>query len=219
MMSLQQLEELVAASREPGRLPHVSERLPTVFATARQLLQTIEETGTEDPAQADLQQRLLLCLRVARNAAALGGPPACAALLAHGLLDLVRATLGLVSSAAIALNWQLPAAVAQALANACTACVSAAAAVWAALFPLHLSMLAHVNAGKRAVHEGLLLSKGLGGCRSTVDTMQAAHAPDRRFLILPLQARRRRRRAWRCWRVAAACKAQRLRWQAPRAPR
>lgn len=148
MMDQAQLEELVAASREPGQLALVSERLPAVFSAARQLLQDIEHTVPEDPAQEDLQQRLLLCLRVARNAAALGGPPACAALLGHGLLDLVHTTLGLVSSGSIALNWQLPAALAQALANACTACGTAAAAVWDALFPLHLSMLAHVNAGK-----------------------------------------------------------------------
>lgn len=148
-MDDQELEALVAASRagEP-----VLARLPSLLAATRALLADIAAAGRGEDAQAaqaDRQHRLLLALRAARNAAATGGPPAVAALLREGLLDAVRSTLDLLSDATIALNWQLPAAVAQALANLCSACSDGAAAAWAGLFPLHLTMLAHVNAGER----------------------------------------------------------------------
>lgn len=149
-MNEQELEALVAAARH-GQA--VLARLPQLLATVRALLVEIESAGRGEeaqPAQTARQHRLLLAFRAARNAAATGGPPAVAALLHEGLLDAVIATLALVSDATIALDWQLPAAVAQALANLCTASGEGAAATWAALFPLQLTMLAHVNAGEAA---------------------------------------------------------------------
>lgn len=146
-MDQQELEALVAAARQGEP---VLARLPQLLATVRALLAEIEEVGRGEAAQAAQaarQHRLLLAFRAARNAAATGGPPAVAALLHEGLLDAVRTTLALVSDATIALDWQLPAAVAQALANLCTACSDGAAAAWGALFPLQLTILAHVNAG------------------------------------------------------------------------
>lgn len=146
------LEELVAASREPSRTAWVLQNLPHLAALLRQTLQDVEDNKCrEDNAQEAPQTTLLQGFRVLRNAAAVGGPPACAAALQHGLLHLVCSTLDLIGTAAIPLNWQLPTAVAQAMANLCTACTASAAAAWAALFPLHLAMLAHVNTGARGV--------------------------------------------------------------------
>lgn len=148
MLSQEELEQLLAASRSFDATELVGGSLPSVAATARQLLQLIEQTCPDDAQQEAMQHSLLLCLRVCRNAAATGGSEACCALVDVGLLGLVQSTLRLISSATISLNWELPAAVAQALANLCTACGASAAAAWAALFPLHLAMLAHVNAGR-----------------------------------------------------------------------
>ena len=169
------LNELVAASRA-GDVEAVLPRLPALADAMRSALQEIERHRGAEDLQAPLQQRLLLGFRVLRNAAA-AGPAACAAVLGAGLLGLVQSTLDLIHAATIALNWQLPAAVAQALANLCTACASAAAAAWAALFPLHLSMLAHVNAGatQAAVCLALLACcKAVGGAAGALAGPQGA---------------------------------------------
>lgn len=150
-MDERELEALVAATRAGEQ---TLARLPPLLATLRALLADIAAAGRgedAEAAQAARQHRLLLAFRAARNAAATGGPPAVAALLREGLLDAVCGTLALLSDATISLNWQLPAAVAQALANLCSACSDGAAAAWAALFPLQLTMLAHVNAGEQRV--------------------------------------------------------------------
>ncbi len=162
------LEALVAASRDAamGGSETATDQLhlPQVASHAQHLLAAIQQHRRElcgggsvttppvparedDPQLAEQQGELLLCFRIFRNAAA-AGPCAAAALLSCGLLELAGSTLDLLASAAIPLNWQLPAALAQALANFCTASREAAAAAWSALFPLHLSMLAHVTAGK-----------------------------------------------------------------------
>lgn len=147
MLTSKALEQLVAASG--GVDDDWLQRMAGVPSTMLQLLQQIRQGGSDaEDVQAARQQDLLLCFRVLRNTCA-AGPAACAQLLAIGLLDLTCATLDLISTAAISLNWQLPAAVSQALANLCNACADSAAAAWAALFPLHFSMLAHVNAGKK----------------------------------------------------------------------
>lgn len=165
------LDALVAASRQAavagGILDTDQLRLPEVAAHAEHLLAGIERqqhklcgdcaaTGSlaptleDDPQLAAQHCELLLCFRIFRNAAA-AGPCAKDALLSAGLLALVGSTLDLLASAAIPLNWQLPASVAQTLANLCTASRSAAAAAWAALFPLRFSMLAHIAGRMRGV--------------------------------------------------------------------
>lgn len=147
MISPTELQQLVLASRDPSAAQ--LSRLPEVATSARHLLQDIRQgTLGDGEGQCKRQDDLLLCYRVLRNSAA-AGRTACAALLRLGLLDLVRSTLDLISTATISLNWHLPAVVGQALANLCNACGDSAAATWAALFPLHLGMLAHVNEGKR----------------------------------------------------------------------
>lgn len=151
-MDSPQLTALLAASRgEQGPAVLVPE-LPAVASAARQALAAIQAAPQHEPREGQQeddspQHRLLLCFRVLRNAAA-AGPAAATTLLEVGILDLAAATLRLVGTAAIPLDWALPAAVAQALANLCTASATAAAAAWAALFPLQLSMLAHVNTGE-----------------------------------------------------------------------
>lgn len=162
------LEALVAASRDAAmggsetatdqlHLPQVASHAQHLLAAIQQHRRELRGGGSvttppvpareDDPQLAEQQGELLLCFRIFRNAAA-AGPCAAAALLSCGLLELAGSTLDLLASAAIPLNWQLPAALAQALANFCTASREAAAAAWSALFPLHLSMLAHVTAGK-----------------------------------------------------------------------
>lgn len=147
------LEALVAASRcaAQGERSLAACCLPEVAAHALQLLRDIKQ-GSIDPEeqQSARQGELVLCFRVMRNAAAVG-PSVAAVLLAAGLPQLACDTLDLIATAVITLNWQLPAALAQALANLCNASSAGAAAAWAALFPLHFSMLAHVNAGKPGV--------------------------------------------------------------------
>ncbi|KAL4444556.1 hypothetical protein ABPG77_002373 [Micractinium sp. CCAP 211/92] len=161
------LEALVAASRDAAmggsetatdqlHLPQVASHAQHLLAAIQQHRRELRGGGSvttppvpareDDPQLAEQQGELLLCFCIFRNAAA-AGPCAAAALLSCGLLELAGSTLDLLASAAIPLNWQLPAALAQALANFCTASREAAAAAWSALFPLHLSMLAHVTAG------------------------------------------------------------------------
>jgi hypothetical protein len=144
MLASSDLQRLVASSRDPAVTRDLLQ-LPSVASTALHLLHSIREgnAGAEET-----QESLLLCYRVMRNAAA-AGPATCTALLHLDLLGIVRATLDLISSAAISLNWKLPVAVGQSLANLCNACRDSAAAAWAALFPLHLGMLAHVNEGMK----------------------------------------------------------------------
>ncbi len=137
-LSTDELQELVSLGNE---VP--SARLQEVASTARALLQGIRQGAGDREVH---QNGLLMCFRVLRNAAA-SGPATCDALLRFGLLDLVWATLDLISVATIALDWQLPAVVSQALANLCNACGTSAAAAWAAIFPQHLSMLAAINEG------------------------------------------------------------------------
>lgn len=165
--SMLHLEALVAASREAAMAGDDTAmeqmHLHEVSAHAQRLLAAIEQRRREtrggvmatasaspdfedDPQLAAQQSELLLCFRIFRNAAA-AGPGASAALLSAGLLELAGRALDLLASAAIPLDWQLPAALAQALANLCTASREAAAAAWSGLFPLRLSMLAHVTAG------------------------------------------------------------------------
>jgi hypothetical protein len=149
MLQSDALTELVTASRCPTLASQVQQQLSAVVETAEELLQSLQQrSGSNEQEHAARQHDLLLCFRVVRNAAATGGTPACAALLHLGLMRLVCTALQLVSTATISLNWQLPAAISQALANLCNACGTSAAAAWDALFPLHFSMLAHVNAGE-----------------------------------------------------------------------
>ena len=195
--------------------------LPAVAASARQVLQRIGAIPhgareLEGGEQEELQAVLLLCFRVLRNACA-AGPAACAEVLAGagagpgaGLLDLVASTLQLNSDAAITLNWQLPTAVAQALANLCTACAASAAAAWTALFPLQLGIMAHVNAGGGIGIGGggaectvRCMMSGAGGapfCAAPFHPHHSSPPPN-----TPLQAPRRRPPAWRCCPAARRC--------------
>ncbi|PSC67748.1 ataxin-10 [Micractinium conductrix] len=99
----------------------------------------------DSPEQLQRATELTLGFRALRNAAAAGGGGD--AVVAAGVLPLAAAALDALANATITLDWQLPAAVAQALANLCNAGASAAAAAWAALFPLRFTLLAHVNTG------------------------------------------------------------------------
>ena len=189
--------------------------LPAVTSTARQALQRIAamphgDREVEGGEQEELQAVLLLCFRVLRNTCA-AGPAACGEVLAAaGLLDLVASTLQLISDAAITLNWQLPTAVAQALANLCTACAASAAAAWTALFPLQLGIMAHVNAGGGIGIGGggaectvRCMMSGAGGapfCAAPFHPHHSSPPPN-----TPLQAPRRRPPAWRCCPAARRC--------------
>ena len=140
-MDSHELKQLLAASQDVSCAPKLLPRLPQVGAHAAQLLELGRtETG------AHVVEDVLLCFRILRNVAA-AGPVTCEALLRLGLLDLIRTALELVATATIALDWHLPAVVSQALANLCNGSTCGAAAAWAALFPLHYNILAHVNAG------------------------------------------------------------------------
>ncbi|KAL4436610.1 hypothetical protein ABPG75_003749 [Micractinium tetrahymenae] len=184
------LQALVAASREAamagGEAGTKQLQLADVAGHAQHLLAAIEQRRRElrsggaaaspaghepedDPQLAAQQGELLLCFCIFRNTAA-AGPGAAGALLSAGLLELAGSALDLLASAVIPLNWQLPAALAQALANLCTASGPAAAATWAALFPLRLSMLAHINAGPTQAATCLAL---LACCRAVENAAAA----------------------------------------------
>lgn len=149
MLSSDVLNELVAASRCAPLASQVLLQLSAVAETADELLQSLQQQSElTEHEHAARQHDLLLCFRVARNAAATGGSAACTSLLHLGLTRLVCTALQLISTAMISLNWQLPVAISQALANLCNACATCAAAAWDALFPLQFSILAHVNTGE-----------------------------------------------------------------------
>lgn len=239
--SMLHLEALVAASREAAMAGDDTAmeqmHLHEVSAHAQRLLAAIEQRRREtrggvmatasaspdfedDPQLAAQQSELLLCFRIFRNAAA-AGPGASAALLSAGLLELAGRALDLLASAAIPLDWQLPAALAQALANLCTASREAAAAAWSGLFPLRLSMLAHVTAGKcqatwrqgsnpMALHSRDMVAAGASWCGCLAASLLRSPPAS-------LQAQRRPPPAWRCWRAAERCKGPRPRWRGSRA--
>lgn len=143
------LQGLVAQSRRAalegagaGALP-----LAALAAHMQGLLASVSAAQHDEDSPEQLQRatELTLGFRALRNAAAAGGGGD--AVVAAGVLPLAAAALDALANATITLDWQLPAAVAQALANLCNAGASAAAAAWAALFPLRFTLLAHVNTG------------------------------------------------------------------------
>ena len=142
-MSRAELDKLLQASKDPSTVDaDIIPNLHVLHQTAEALLDEVR-TGTENSEQ--ICDDLIQALRVLRNACA-AGHAVCTALLHLGSIGLLAETIDTLGTGGAALNWTLPAVVAQFLANFTNAGgPECAAAAWHRLFPSLITKLAHVD--------------------------------------------------------------------------
>jgi ataxin-10 len=187
-ISRYQLDQLLKASKEPStRDALILPELNAIYCTASALLDLVR-SGDENSEQ--ICDDLIQALRVLRNTCA-AGETICTSLLRLGVVPLLADTIDALGAGAASLNWTLPAVVAQLLANLSNRSSECATAVWRQLFPLHLTILSHIDSCSTQEATSLTILTCCQGVEGALDALvgpQGApiltalmHANTRRF--------------------------------------